>query len=195
MNKTFFMTALLSTLLSASLFTTGAVQAATIMSVSYGTITGVNQQASDTSGGAAGGAVLGGLVGLASGRGQSRSNRALRSLGGAAVGRAAGRTMAQGTDMVFTVDLVRGGTVRVVMDSGNFARGDCVAVEQGGPSANLRRVSSEFCFNNAAVPQQYKAAIQREADQCAQAKERLLDAKTEEEINTAAMVMNILCQD
>ena len=40
------------------------------------------------------------------------------------------------------------GTVRVVMDSGSFHRGDCVAVEQGGVSANLRRVSSEFCFNN-----------------------------------------------
>jgi len=191
MTKTFVMTALLSTIL----FAVESVQAATVMSVSYGTITGVNQQARDTSGGATGGAIVGGLVGLATGRGQSRSNRALRTLGGAAVGSAAGRTMAQGTDMVYTVDLVSGGTVRVVMDSGSFHRGDCVAVEQGGVSANLRRVSSEFCFNNAAVPQQYKAANQREADQCAQAKQRLLDAKTEEQVNTAAMVMNVLCQD
>ena len=191
MNKTFFMTALLSV----SLFTAGSAQAATVMSVSYGTITGINQQARDTSGGTTGGAVLGGLVGLATGSGRSRSNRALRTLGGAAVGSAAGRTMAQGTEMVYTVDLVSGGTVRVVMDSGSFHRGDCVAVEQGGVSANLRRVSSEFCLNNAAVPQQYKASIQREADQCSQAKQRLLDAKTEEEVNTAAMVMNVLCQD
>jgi outer membrane lipoprotein SlyB len=191
MNKKLLMTAVLS----ASLLAAGSVQAATIMSVSYGTITGINQQARDTSGGASGGAVLGGLVGLASGSGRSRSNRALRTLGGAAVGSAAGRTIAQGTEMVYTVDLVNGGTVRVVMDSGSFHRGDCVAVEQGGPSANLRRVSSEFCLNNAAVPQQYKAAQQSEADQCAQAKQRLLDAQTEEEINTAAMVMNILCED
>jgi outer membrane lipoprotein SlyB len=191
MNKTLFMTALLATIL----FAAGSVQAATIMSVSYGTITGVNQQARDTSGGASGGAILGGIAGLASGRGQSRSNRALRSLGGAAIGSAAGRTMAQGTEMVYTVDLLNAGTVRVVMDSGSFHRGDCVAVEQGGPSANLRRVSSEYCFNNAAVPQQYKAAIQREADQCALAKQRLLDATTEEQVNTAAMVMNVLCQD
>ncbi|MEA2080314.1 MAG: hypothetical protein U9P00_10745, partial [Pseudomonadota bacterium] len=161
----------------------------------YGTITGINQQERDTSGGSTGGAVLGGLVGLATGSGRSRSNQALRTLGGAAVGSAAGRTMAQGTEMVYTVDLVSGGTARVVMDSGNFHRGDCVAVEQGGVSANLRRVSSEFCLNNAAVPQQYKASIQREADQCSQAKQRLLDAKTEEEVNTAAMVMNVLCQD
>ena len=193
MNKTFITTILLSTILFP--LSTVSVQAATVMAVSYGTITGVNQQARDTSGGATGGALLGGIVGLASGSGRSRSNRALRTLGGAAVGSAAGRTMAQGTEMVYTVDLLNAGTVRVVMDSGNFARGDCVAVEQGGPSANLRRVSSEFCFNNAAVPQQYKAAIQREADQCAQAKQRLLDATTEEQVNSAAMVMNILCQD
>ena len=191
MNKKLFMTAVLS----ASLLTAASAQAATAMSVSYGTITGINQQARDTSGGASGGAILGGLVGLASGSGRSRSNRALRTLGGAAVGSAAGRTMAQGTEMVYTVDLVNGGTVRVVMDSGSFHRGDCVAVEQGGPSANLRRVSSEFCLNNAAIPQQYRAAQQQEADQCAQAKQRLLDAQTEEEINSAAMVMNILCQD
>ena len=193
MNKTFITTILLSTILFP--LSTVSVQAATVMAVSYGTITGVNQQARDTSGGATGGALLGGIVGLASGSGRSRSNRTLRALGGAAVGSAAGRTMAQGTEMVYTVDLVSGGTVRVVMDSGNFARGDCVAVEQGGPSANLRRVSSEFCFNNAAVPQQYKASIQREADQCAEAKQRLLAAETEEQVNTAAMVMNILCQD
>ena len=191
MNRTFFMTALLS----ASIFTAGCATTPAVTSVSYGTITGVNQQARDTSGGSAGGAVLGGLVGLASGSGQSGSNRALRTLGGAAVGSAAGRAMAQGTDMVYTVDLVNGGTVRVVMDSGNFHRGDCVAIERGGPSANIRRVSSEFCSNSAAIPQQYRAEHQREAGQCAQAKQRLLDAQTEAEINSAAMVMNILCQD
>ena len=186
---------LLAGLSMASVFAAFSLQASTVMSVSYGTITGVNQQERDTSGGATGGAILGGLAGLASGSGQSRSNRALRTLGGAAVGSAAGSTMARGTEMVYTVDLVNGGTVRVVMDSGNFHNGDCVAVEQGGPSANLRRVSSEFCSNNAAIPQQYMAEQRREADQCAQAKQRLLDAQNEDEINTAAMVMNILCQD
>ena len=189
------MTLFVATLTAAILFATGSAQAATVMSVSYGTITGIAQQERDTSGGATGGALLGGVVGLATGSGRSRSNRALRTLGGAAVGSAAGRTMARGTEMVYTVSLVDGGSVRVVMDSGNFHRGDCVAVEQGGPSANLRRVSNEFCLNNAAVPQQYKAAQQAEADRCAQAKQRLLDAQTEEEINSAAMVMNLLCED
>ena len=191
MNKTFLITALLS----ASLCATGSVQASKIISVAYGTITGVNQQQKDTSGAKAGGAVVGGLLGLYTGRGKSRSNKALRGLGGAAVGSAAGGVAARGTQLVYTVSLVKGGTVRVVMDSGNFHRGDCVAVEQGGASANMRRVSGEFCDNLDRVPQQYRAEHQKEAGECAQAKQQLLDAQTEDAVKAAQMKMNILCQD
>jgi len=191
MTKSLGMTALLS----AMLFTTGSVQASKLISVAYGTITGINQQEKDTSGGKTGGALVGGLIGLASGSGKSGSNKALRTLGGAAVGSAAGGAMARGTDMVYTVSLVEGGTVRIIMDSGNFHRGDCVAVEQGGASANMRRVSGEFCRNTAKVPQQHKAEHVKEADECAQAKKQLLDAKTEDAIKAAHMKMNILCQD
>ena len=182
-------------LLSAILFTTGYAQASKMVSVAYGTITGVNQQERDTSGGKTGGALVGGLVGLYTGKGKSTSNKALRTLGGAAVGSAAGGTMARGTEMVYTVSLVNGGTVRIIMDSGNFRSGDCVAVEQGGASANMRRVSEEFCRNYSSVPQQYKAEHEKEADECAQAKQQLLDAQTEDAIKAAQMKMNILCQD
>jgi hypothetical protein len=173
----------------------GVVYAAKLMSVSYGTITGINQQERDNSGGKTGGALVGGLVGLYSGKGKSGSNKALRTLGGAAVGSAAGGTMARGTEMVYTVSLVSGGTVQVIMDSGNFHRGDCVSVEQGGASANMRRVSTEFCAHNAQVPAQYKSEHQKEANECAEAKQQLLDAQTEDAIKAAQMKMNILCQD
>jgi outer membrane lipoprotein SlyB len=182
-------------LLSAILITTVYAQASKMVSVAYGTITAVNQQERDTSGGKAGGALVGGLVGLYTGKGKSTSNKALRTLGGAAVGSAAGGTMARGTEMVYTVSLVNGGTVRIIMDSGNFRSGDCVAVEQGGASANMRRVSDEFCRNYSSVPQQYKAEHKKEADECAQAKQQLLDAQTEDAIKAAQMKMNILCQD
>ena len=181
--------------LAASVFTAGSLQAATMMAVAYGTITGIGQQERDTSGGSRGGAIVGGLAGFASGSGQSRSNRAMRTLGGGALGSAAGRTMARGIDTVYTVSLVDGGTVRVIMDGGNFRQGDCVSVERGGNSNNMRRVSNEFCTNNARVPAQYKAEHQREADECAQATQRLLAAQTEEEIRNAQTIMNILCQD
>lgn len=182
-------------LLSFSLFAAGTIQGSEIVSVAYGTVTGIDQQQKDTSGGKTGGALLGGLVGLYTGKGKSGSNKALRTLGGAAVGSAAGGVMARGTEMVYTVSLVNGGTVRIIMDSGNFHRGDCVAVEQGGASANMRRVSEEFCSNNTRVPQQYKAEHRQEANECAQAKQQLLDAQTEDAIKAAQMKMNILCQD
>jgi outer membrane lipoprotein SlyB len=191
MNKSSVVTALLF----AVFYTAGNAQASKMVSVNYGTITGVNQQEKDTTGGKAGGALLGGLVGLATGKGKSGSNKALRSLGGAAVGSAVGGAVARGTEIVYTVSLVKGGTVRIIMDSGNFHSGDCVAVEQGGASANLRRVSEEFCSHNASVPQQYKVEHEKEADECAQAKQQLLDAQTEDAIKAAQMKMNILCQD
>jgi outer membrane lipoprotein SlyB len=125
MNRTRGMTALLY----AILFTTGSVHAGNVISVAYGSITGVSQQEKDTSGGKTGGALMGGLVGLYTGKGKSASNKALRTLGGAAVGSAAGGTLARGTELVYTVKLVEGGTVRIVMDSGNFRSGDCVAIE------------------------------------------------------------------
>lgn len=183
------------TLILVLVLSIGTVQASSVVSVAYGTVTAVNQQEKDVSGGKAGGALVGGMIGLYTGKGKSTSNKALRTLGGAAAGSAVGGTMARGTEMVYTVTLITGGTVRIVMDSGNFRSGDCVALEQGGASANLRRVSDEFCRNNASVPQQYKAEHEQEANECAQAKQQLLDAQTEDAIKAAQMKMNILCQD
>ena len=165
------------------------------MSVAYGTVTAIGQQERDTSSSARGGAIVGGLIGFATGSGQSGSNRALRTLAGGALGSAATRTAARGTDTVLTVDLVKGGSARVILDGGNFRVGDCVSLEQGGGGANIRRVSNEFCINNARVPAQYKAEHQREADECLQATRRLLDAQTDEEIRNAQTIRNIVCED
>ena len=187
-------TATAAVVLMASIFTASVLQAASMMAVSYGTITGISQQERDTSSGSRGGAIVGGLAGFATGSGRSGSNRALRTLAGGAVGSAAGRTMARGTETVYTVSLINGGTVRIVME-GNFRMGDCVSVERGGGSNNMRRVSSEFCTNNDRIPAQYKAEHRREADECAQATQRLLNAQTDEEIRNAQTIMNILCED
>jgi outer membrane lipoprotein SlyB len=181
-------------LLTGSALLASNTSATQLSAVAYGTITGVSQQERDTSGGTTGGALLGGLLGLASGSGQSGSNKALRTLGGAAVGGAVGGSVASGTDMAYIVSLVDGGTVRVVMDSGNFHMSDCVSVERGRTN-NMRRVSNEFCSNTQQVPEQYKEEHKKEANECAQAKQELLAASDEAAVRTAAMKMNILCQD
>jgi outer membrane lipoprotein SlyB len=181
-------------LLTGGILLAGNAQATKLSAVAYGTISAVTKHEKDTSGGSTGGAVIGGLIGLATGRGKSNSNKALRGIGGAAAGSAVGGAMASGTEIAYTVDLVKGGTVRVVMDSGNFHKGDCVSVERGSTN-NMRRVSSEFCIHNKEVPEEYKAEQVKEANECAQAKEELLAATDEAGVKTAHMKMNILCQD
>ena len=181
--------------LAASILAACTHQPTRTMSVAYGTVTAVGHQERDTSSSARGGAIVGGLIGFATGSGQSGSNRALRTLAGGALGSAATRTAARGTDTVLTVSMVKGGTARVIMNEGNFRVGDCVSIEQGGGGANMRRVSPEFCANNASVPAQYKAEHQREADECLQATQRLLSAQTDAEIRNAQTIRNIVCQD
>ena len=181
-------------LLTGGILLAGNAQATKLSAVAYGTISAVSKQEKDTSGGKTGGAILGGLIGLATSSGRSTGTTVLRSGVGAAAGSAVGGAAASGTEMAYTVDLVGGGTVRVVMDSGNFHQGDCVSVERGSTN-NMRRVSSEFCSHNEQVPEEFKTEHTKEANECAQAKEELLAAQDEEGIKVAHMKMNILCQD
>jgi outer membrane lipoprotein SlyB len=181
-------------LLTGSILLAGNAQATKLSAVAYGTISAVSKQEKDNSGGKKGGAIVGGLIGLASSGGRSTRTKILRSGVGAAAGGAAGGAMASGTEMAYTVDLVGGGTVRVVMDTGNFHQGDCVSVERGSTN-NMRRVSSEFCTRNEEVPEEHKAVHEKEANECAQAKQELLAAEDEAAVKTAHMKMNILCQD
>ena len=181
-------------LFAGSILLAGNAQATELSAVAYGTISAVSQQKKDTSGGKTGGAIVGGLLGLASSGGRSTGTKVLRSGVGAAAGSAVGGAAASGTEMAYTVDLVKGGTVRVVMDSGNYRKGDCVSVERGRTN-NMRRVSDEFCVHNEQVPEEYKAEHKKEANECDQAKQELLAAKDEAAVNTAHMKMNILCQE
>ena len=157
-------------LLTGSILLVGNAQATKLSAVAYGTISAVSKQEKDTSDGKTGGAIIGGIIGLATSSGRSTGTKVLRSGVGAAAGSAVGGAAASGTEMAYTVDLVGGGTVRVVMDSGNFHQGDCVSVERGNTN-NMRRVSSEFCSHNEQVPEEYKAEHTKEANECAQAKE------------------------
>ena len=181
-------------LLTGSILLAGNVQAAKLSAVAYGTISAISQQNKDNSGSKTGGAIVGGVVGLLSGKGKSKSNKALRGIGGAAVGGAVGGAVGSGIETVYTVDLVSGGTVRVVIEEGHFQKGACVSVERGQTN-NMRQVSDEFCVHNKEVPEEYKAEHKKEANECHQAKQELLAAKDEAAVNTAHMKMNILCQD
>ena len=62
-------------------------QKTSMAAVGYGRVSGIEQVRIEDNSGKAAGTIVGGALGLASGKGKSGSNKALRTLGGAAAGR------------------------------------------------------------------------------------------------------------
>ena len=112
--------------------------------VQYGRITAVRQTTVDDSSGRNVGRLVGGGIGLASGSGQSGSNRALRTVGGAAVGGRVGDRVTRTQAFEYTVLIGGTNTIRIVSEQAGKRVGDCVAVEQG-QFANIRLVPDARC--------------------------------------------------
>jgi outer membrane lipoprotein SlyB len=169
------------------------------MNVSYGRITAVRVVELQNQGAQAAGTLVGGALGVASGSGQSRSNRALRGLGGAAVGGRVAGAAGSTTGFEYTV-LIGGNTIRMVTEQAGLRVGDCVSVERGQFN-NIRLADDARCSpppgarspTPAAAP--VPAAAQAEANACLQAKEQLLNASTDEEFDRAERRMRLLCGD
>lgn len=49
------------------------------------------------------------------------------------------------TGVLYTVKMVDGSEMRIVSDQTRIVRGDCVAVEQVGDNANVRRADPALC--------------------------------------------------
>ena len=200
MNKSIVIaTAVIGSMVTTACQTSGGARPGTAMSVQYGVVQRVEEVKADPNTG--GGAALGGLAGLAvaAGTGGSRNQQLAGAAGGALLGglvanqRAANQQLKQ-----HTVRLNNGTSVAVITDHHNIAVGDCVAVEQGR-HANIRRVSSVMCNDLAdtsrpAYTSTHQANV-REAEECEQAKREVLNAKTEEAIRLAHMRMRALCEN
>ncbi|MCU0812634.1 MAG: hypothetical protein MUE59_16710 [Thiobacillaceae bacterium] len=170
--------------------------------VQYGRITNVQAVSVTDPGSRAAGALVGGALGVATGSGQSGSNRALRGLGGAAAGRAVGGSVGSSQAFEYTVLIAGTQTTRIVSDQAGKRIGDCVAVEQG-QFANIRLVPDSRCAPapapQAAAPAKAApapapvAADVQAATACDQAKAQVLAAATDEEFNIAERRMRLLC--
>jgi len=112
--------------------------------VQYGRITAVRQTTVDDNTGRNVGRLVGGGIGLASGSGQSSSNRALRTVGGAAVGGRVGDRATRTQAFEYTVLVGGTNTIRIVSEQAGKRVGDCVSVEQG-QFANIRLVPDARC--------------------------------------------------
>jgi hypothetical protein len=161
------------------------------MNVSYGRITAVRAVELQNQGAQTAGTLVGGALGVASGSGQSRSNRALRGLGGAAVGGRVAGAAGSTTGFEYTV-LIGNNTIRMVTEQAGLRVGDCVSVERGQFN-NIRLADDARC--NAAANAPVPAAATADANACAAAKDQLLNAATDAEFDLAERRMRLLCGD
>jgi outer membrane lipoprotein SlyB len=171
-------------------------------SVSYGRITAVQPVTTASTGAQRTGALVGGTIGLASGSGQSGSNRALRAVGGGFAGQQVGRLASSQQSFEYTVLLGGTSTITIVTDQSGMRVGDCVSVERGSFN-NLRLVADAKCARPAApapkpAPTPAPTAApapedQQAANACLQAKEALFEATTEDAFNLAERRVRLLC--
>ena len=161
-----------------------------VIAVAYGNVIGIEQINLESN--AKSGAALGGLIGLASSGGRSNRTKAARTAVGAAAGGAAKRA-SEGSNQAYeyTVRLTSGQTVKMITDQTGMRLNDCVSVEQGA-RGNIRRVSGAHCEYEDSEP---TADHIQEANACAQAKEGILAATTNEELDLATKRTRILCED
>ena len=169
--------------------------------VQYGRITNVTTTTVTDSTARNVGTVVGGGLGLASGSGQSGSNRVLRTAGGAAAGRGVGNLASRSQAFEYTVLIGGTSTLRIVSDQAGKRVGDCVAVEQG-QFANIRLVADSRCAPapapapRPAAPTPAPAAAPADVDTanaCEQAKQQVLAADTDEAFAMAERRMRLLC--
>jgi outer membrane lipoprotein SlyB len=157
--------------------------------VGYGKITAVKPVKVEDSKAQIGGAVVGGLVGLISGRGHSGSNQALRAVGGGVAGQQIGKLASTKQAFEYTI-LMGGSTTTVITDEAGLRVGDCVAVERGSYN-NLRLMADAQCQPKARPP----AAATSDANACNAAKQEVVKAQTDEAFDRAERKMRLLCDD
>ncbi len=166
------------------------------VTVQYGTVI-QKETVNLNSGAVPRGAVVGGALGLASAGGKSKKKKARNALVGAAAGGAIASSSQGSTQgMLYTIDMGSMGMAQVVTDQTEIVRGDCVAVEKAGETANVRRISSGYCQPaNAAAVAAVAQDDAEEADECFQAKQMVVNAATAEEFEFAKAKMSLLCDD
>ncbi len=164
--------------------------------IQHGKVVGSRGVTIESGGNTAGGAVVGGTIGLIAG-GSSRKKRRRRATTGALIGAAAGASSKQVQQaMEYTVETGGGAMIKVVTDQMEIRKGDCVVVEESGGRANVRRVSPTMCDpESQSVVTELRDEIQEEAAECIAAKKELVAAKTEEALDLALRKVSILCDN
>jgi hypothetical protein len=143
------------------------------------------------------GALVGGTLGLLGSKGESSQRQARNALIGAVAGGAiANASQGSRAGWRYTVRTTAGSTVAIVSDQSEIRTGDCVVVEESGSTANIRRAPATMCDRSSAqAVAQVTPQLQSHADECATAKQQVVEAQTTDQVDLAMRKVNILCND
>ena len=94
----------------------------------------------------------------------------------------------------YEVEFKDGSIVKVIIDDKELAIGDCVALEQG-KTTNRRKVAHDWWGASLASSEdpEIMAEMKEDAEHCHAAKQQLLDASTEAEVDSALKKVKVLC--
>ena len=149
-------------------------------------------------GNAIGGALVGGAFGAALTRSSKSSGRRDRNAAiGAVLGGAAAASKTR-PGRVYTVTTNEGTMIQIATEQTEIRVDDCVFVEEAGGTANIRRAPATACepesqevMKDAAIVEE----MQEEANECAAAKQELINAESDEVLDRAARKVKLLCYD
>lgn len=181
---------LLSCLVASS---TWAQKSGQSIQIQYGVVVGSSYVQEKSNAGK--GALVGGAIGLYSGKGKSSGTKFRRTTAGALAGGATASAV-QGDREARQYEVkTNSGTVVIISDQTEIQVDDCVIVENPGTTnANIRRVAATYCDPaSAEVVAELQDEAMEEADECAAAKMEVTEASTEEEVDAALRKISILC--
>ena len=174
-----------------------AQRAGQSVTVRTGTVTAM-RSVDLNDGNAVGGALVGGALGAAltrssKGSGRRDRNAALGAvLGGAS---AASRTR---PGRVYTVTTNEGTAIQIATEQTEIRVDDCVFVEEARGTANIRRAPATACEPETQQVMQEAAIIEEledEANECAAAKQELVDTDGDAAVDRAVRKVKLLCYD
>ena len=176
---------------------TGALaqRAGQIATIRYGTV--VSMQTVDLNdGNAVKGALVGGAFGAAMTKSSKSSSKRRRN---AAIGAVVGTAVAASkkkTGRRYSVRTNEGTVIQIVTEQTAILIGDCVIVEEASGRANIRRTALSACdvaSQSVMNAPDIQAELQEEAAECSAAKDGLVNAETDEQMELAVRKIQILC--
>ncbi|MCH9006159.1 MAG: hypothetical protein IH838_12840 [Proteobacteria bacterium] len=172
-----------------------AQRAGQMATIRYGTVVG-KQNVNLNDGNAMKGALVGGAIGAATTRSSKSSSKRRRNAAlGAIVG--AGVAASKKTSgRRYSVRTNDGTIIQIATEQTEIQVDDCVIIEESGGRANIRRAALSACdlaSQSVMNSPEIQAELQEEAAECIAAKEGLVNAETDEQMDFAVRKIQILC--